>query len=33
MELANKGKNEGEEEMIRNDGIVENYEHINILER
>lgn len=32
MELANKGKNEGEEEMIRNDGI-ENYEHINILER
>lgn len=32
MELANKGKNEGEEEMIGNDGI-ENYEHINILER
>lgn len=32
MELANKG-NEREEEMIQNDGIVENYEHINILER
>lgn len=32
MKLTNKG-NEREEEMIRNDGIVENYEHINILER
>lgn len=31
MKLTNKG-NEREEEMIRNDGI-ENYEHINILER